>query len=149
MNINRLNYSVDIKAEKAKIWKALWDDSAYRDWSSIFFEGSYVVSDNWKEGSTVHFLGADQNGIYSTIETHIPNQIMAFRHIGNVVNGKEQPVDEETKKWSGTTEVYTLTEGTDHHTLSIDIDVFDEHLEFMKTTLPKALERIKTLSTEQ
>lgn len=141
--INKLQFSIDIKAEKTKIWEVLWNDAFYRDWASVFFEGSYAVTDNWKEGSTVHFLAPDQSGIYSTIERHIPNKIMGFKHIGNVVNGKEQPIDEETRKWSGATEMYTLTEEKDCITLRVEIDVLDEHLEFMSTTLPKALQKVK------
>ncbi|WP_297760556.1 hypothetical protein [uncultured Muriicola sp.] len=141
--INRLKFSIDIKAEKAKIWDALWSDSSYRNWASVFSEGSYAISENWEEGSKVLFLSPDQSGIYSIIKKHIPNKIMMFEHCGNVVKGKEQPIDDETKKWSGATEMYTLTEGTDTNTLTVDIDVLDEHLEFMSERLPKALEKIK------
>ncbi|HCR55090.1 MAG TPA: hypothetical protein DIW27_11785 [Cytophagales bacterium] len=143
MKINKLQFSIDIKAEKTKIWNALWNENAYRDWAGVFFEGSYAITDNWKEGSKVLFLSPDQSGIYSIIEKHIPNQIMMFRHIGKVVNGKEQPIDDETKKWTGAIETYTLTEGTNNNILSVEIDVLDEHLNFMKTTLPKALEKVK------
>ena len=149
MNINRLKFSIEIHAEKSKIWKALWDEHSYREWASVFFEGSYIVADNWQEGSKVFFLSPDQSGIYSTIETHIPNEMIEFKHIGNVVDGKEQPLDEETRKWSGATEMYSLTEGPDFNTLTIEIDVMDEHLDFMKTTLPKALEKMKALSINQ
>ena len=149
MKINRLLFSIDIKAEKNKIWKALWNENFYRDWASVFLEGSYAVTDNWKEGSKVLFLSPDQSGIYSIIETHIPNKLMMFKHIGNVIMGKEQPIDDETKKWSGATEIYTLTEGADNNTLTIEIDVLDEHLDFMTTTLPKALEKVKWLSENQ
>lgn len=144
MKISRLHFSVDIKAEKTRIWEALWEDSAYRDWTSLFSEGSHAITENWKEGSKVHFLGPDKSGIYSIIETHIPNKKMAFRHIGKVQNGKEQALDEETKQWSGTLEVYTLNEGTNSITLKVEIDVLEEHLEFMKDIFPKALQRIKS-----
>ncbi|TNM51559.1 hypothetical protein FHN55_22285, partial [Streptomyces sp. NP160] len=80
--INRLKFSIDIKAEKTAIWKALWNESCYREWASVFFEGSYAVTDEWKEGSKVHFLAPDQSGIYSLIEKHIPNNIIQFKHIG-------------------------------------------------------------------
>ena len=86
--INRLEFSIDIKAEKNMIWKALWNESSYREWASVFFEGSYAVTDNWEEGSKVHFLGPDQSGIYSIIEKHIPYKIIRFKHIGSVVGGK-------------------------------------------------------------
>ncbi|EDP72336.1 hypothetical protein FBALC1_14582 [Flavobacteriales bacterium ALC-1] len=141
--INRLKFSIDIKADKSKIWHALWDDSSYRDWASVFFEGSYADTDHWKEGSTVMFLAPDKSGIYSNIEKHIPNTMMSFKHIGNVIGGKEQPIDDDTKIWSGATETYTITEGVDHNILTVDIDILDEHVEFMSKTLPKALEKVK------
>ena len=141
--INRLEFSIDIKAERSTIWKALWDEDSYREWAGVFFEGSYAVTDNWKEGSKVHFLGPNLSGIYSIIEKHIPDKIIRFRHIGNVLGGKEQPLDNKTKKWSGATEIYTIIEGKDTHTLAVEIDVLDEHLEFMTKTFPKALEKVK------
>lgn len=142
--INRLTFSIDINADKETIWKALWDDNAYRQWAGVFYEGSYVVAKDWNEGSIVHFLIPDQSGIYSKIEKHVPNQIIQFKHIGTVVVGEEQPIDDETKKWSGATERYSISEGAETHTLTIDIDVLDEHLEYMSNTFPKALEKLKS-----
>jgi hypothetical protein len=146
MKINRLLFSIEIKATKNKIWTALWNDKSYRKWASVFFEGSYAISDNWKEGSRVLFLAPDQSGIYSIIERHNSAQIMHFKHIGKMLEGKEQAIDAETKKWSGTEEIYTLTEGTESNNLTIEIDVLEVHLDFMTEKLPKALEVIKQLS---
>lgn len=142
--ITRLEFAVDIKAEKTTIWKALWNESSYRDWASVFFEGSYAVTDNWAEGSKVHFLGPDQSGIYSIIEKHIPNEIIQFKHLGNVIGGKEEPINNDSQKWSGATEIYSLTEGKYTNTLEVKIDVLDEHLEFMTNTFPQAFEKIKS-----
>ena len=141
--INRLQFSIDIKADKEKIWKALWDDKHYRDWSGVFGEGSHYVVDNWEERSKIMFLASDQSGIYSLIERHVPNKIIQFKHIGSVVNGQEQPVDDEAKKWSGATETYSLVEGSGFFTLIVEIDILDEHVEFMSEKLPLALEKIK------
>lgn len=141
--INQLQFSITIDADTTTIWKALWDDTSYRDWVSVFQEGSYASTDDWKEGSIVHFLDQDKNGIYSIIQQHIPNETITFQHIGTVVNGKEQPVDEETKQWTGATETYTLSEDNNTITLIVNIDVLDEHLEFMNNAFPKALEKIK------
>ena len=141
--INRLEFSIDIQAEKATIWKALWDETYYRDWAGVFAEGSYYLADDLKAGSKIMFLGPDGSGIHSIIETHVPNKAIQFKHIGMVVDGKEQPIDDETRKWSGATENYSLIEGTDSISLVIQIDVLDEHLEFMSSKFPKALERVK------
>ena len=141
--INRLQFSIDIKADQEKIWKALWDDTHYRDWSGVFGEGSHYVVDNWEAGSKIMFLASDQSGIYSMIERHVPNKTIQFKHIGNVVNGKEQLVDDEAKKWTGATETYSLKDSSGFFTLLVEIDVLDEHVEFMSTKLPIALEKIK------
>ena len=68
---------------------------------------------------------------------------MMFKHLGNVINGIEQPIDEESKKWSGALETYKIEEGINCNTLTIEIDVLDEHLEFMNSAFPKALNKIK------
>ncbi|MEM7185631.1 MAG: hypothetical protein AAF466_03140 [Bacteroidota bacterium] len=141
--INQLVFTVEIEAKSETIWNALWDDQAYRQWTAVFFEGSYAVSDGWIEGSIVHFLAPGENGIYSRIEKHSPNRYIEFKHIGNVINGEEQPLDEETRKWSGATESYQLIQGERSYTLKVEIDVMDEHLESMSDAFPKALEVIK------
>ena len=141
--INRLQFSIDIKAEKTAIWNALWSERFYREWAGVFFQGSYAVTNDWEEGSTVHFLSPDQSGIYSIIEKHIPNNSIQFKHIGKVFEGKEQPLDDETKKWSGATESYRLIERNNSITLAVEIDVLNEHLEFMRNTFPQALQKIK------
>jgi hypothetical protein len=141
--INRLQFSIDIKADKEKIWRALWHDKNYRDWSGVFGDGSHYIVDNWKKGSKIMFLASDQNGIFSVIEKHVPNKMIQFKHIGTVVGGVEQPIDAETKKWSGTTETYSLRTGLGFYTLLIEIDVLDEHVAFMSEKLPIALEKIK------
>lgn len=141
--INRLTFSIQINAEKSKIWAALWNDTHYRDWANVFSDGSHAITENWKVGSTVMFVSPELSGIYSIIDTHIPNKVMKFRHIGVVVEGKEQAQDDDVKKWTGATETYTLTEGSEGCTLSVDIDVLDEHLDFMKERFPLALEKVK------
>lgn len=143
MKINRLEFSIDIQAKPSMIWEALWNEASYRKWVGVFFEGSFAISDNWKEGSTVLFLAPDQSGIYSLVEEHIPNKVMRFKHIGNVKEGIKLPLDDESKAWTGSSESYTLVEKADHVTLKVDIDVLDEHTEFMNQTFPKALDIIK------
>jgi len=65
--MNRKEFSIDIEADKATIWNALWNVSSYRDWTKVFFEGSYLVAESWEEGSHIHFIGPEANGIYSQL----------------------------------------------------------------------------------
>lgn len=146
MKIHRLQFSIVIKSDSKNIWATLWDHNSYKKWAAIFYKGSYVNADKWEEGCKVYFLAPDKSGIYSIIEKHIPNNIIEFKHIGSILNGKEQAIDKETKKWSGSTEIYALTKEKKGIKLAIEIDVLDAHLEFMSKKLPLALKKIKSLS---
>jgi len=53
--MSKLHFSTDIQAPRATVWNVLWNDATYREWTSVFSEGSYAVSD-WNEGSKVQFL---------------------------------------------------------------------------------------------
>lgn len=141
--IHQLQFSIEIKARASIIWKTLWDDNSYREWISTFSKGSYYLTDRLEQGSSIMFLAPDLSGIYSVIQSHIPNEMIQFKHIGLVANGEKQPMDAEVKKWTGTTEKYTLVNSKHYVTLLIDIDVLDQHVEFMTSKFPIALELIK------
>ncbi|MEW6468306.1 MAG: SRPBCC domain-containing protein [Bacteroidota bacterium] len=144
-NINRLSFAIQIKAPREKVWDVLWNDNSYRQWTRVFSEGSYAVSD-WKEGSKVHFLSPSGDGMYSTIAKSLRPELMSFKHLGVIKEGKEQPLGEESKKWSGAMENYTLREKDAGTALTVDIDVTDEHRKYFSEVFPKALQIVKELS---
>ena len=141
----KINFSIKIKAPAQKVWNVLWNDATYRKWTSVFCEGSYAVSD-WKEGSRIQFLSPGGGGMYSTIARSKSNEFMSFKHIGVMKGGKELPLDDETKKWTGALENYTLkeTEGTTE--LTAELDATEDHQKYFQETFPKALEKVKELS---
>jgi hypothetical protein len=143
--MKKQNYSIKIKASKEKVWNTLWNDATYKMWTSVFSEGSYAVSD-WNEGSKILFLSAEGGGMYSIIAKKTPNEFMSFKHLGVVKDGKEEPLDEESKKWSGSLENYKLQEIDGFTELSVQMDVTDEFLNYFDETFPKALEKIKELA---
>lgn len=143
--MKKLNFSIEIKAPKENVWAVLWDDTTYRQWTSAFSEGSYAVSD-WQEGSKVLFLSPEGEGMFSMIAKKIPNEFMSFKHLGTVKNGIEQPDSEETKKWSGAMENYSLEEKNGVTELTVAMDITEEHEKSFKEIFPKALESVKTLS---
>jgi uncharacterized protein YndB with AHSA1/START domain len=141
-DLKQLHYIIDIAAPREKVWRVLWDDASFRDWSSVFAEGSYAVSD-WKEGSTVQFIDPGSNaGMSSVIEQKRPNEFISFRHEAEIKDGKVQPPAD----WSGAHENYTLTSRDGGTTLKVDLDVADEHRAMFEEKFPKALHRIKALS---
>lgn len=139
------NFSVKINAPKEKVWDTLWNDESYRKWTSVFSEGSYADTD-WKEGSKVLFLSGDGSGMYSQVARNIPNEFMSFRHLGVVKNGIEQPMDEETKQWSGAMENYRLREKDGVTELTTEMDMTDDFADYFEKTLPQALEKVKELA---
>ena len=140
--MNRLHFSIDIKAPRERVWNVLWEDATYRDWTSVFSEGSYAVSD-WNEGSPVQFLDATgRSGMAAVIEKKRPGEFMSFRHDAEIKDGKTQP----PAGWSGAHENYTLTSHDGRTTLTVDLDTTDEYRQMFEGTFPRALERVKTLA---
>ncbi len=142
-----LHFTVMIAAPGEKVWQILWDEATYKKWTAVFSEGSHAISD-WKEGSKITFLSAGGDGMYSVIARLIPNEFMSFKHIGVIKNNEEQPIDEETKKWSGSFENYTLKETNGNTELIVDMDVADEYLDYFNKTFPNSLQVVKELAEQ-
>ncbi|WP_348813354.1 SRPBCC domain-containing protein [Flavobacterium maritimum] len=142
-----LDFKIEINAPKEKVWSVLWDDETYRKWTTVFCEGTYAVSD-WKQGSKIHFLSPNGEGMNSVIDTKIDNAYIAFKHLSEIKNFEVMPVDEATKEWTGAMETYRLTEDKGVAVLETKIDVVDKYVDYFKTTFPKGLEMVKKLSEE-
>lgn len=140
-----LHFKVQINAPREKVWKTLWDDKTYRMWAGVFSPGSYAVTD-WKEGSKTIFTSAEGEGMVSTIAKNIPNEFLSIKHLGMIKNGVEDLDSEETKKWSGAMENYTLKETEGVTELSVSMDTVEDYADYFNETFPKALEKVKELS---
>ena len=143
--MKKLNFRIDINAPREQVWKTLWEDTTYRQWTSVFSEGSYAVS-AWKEGSKIKFLSPEGSGMYSVIARLIPDEFMSFRHEGEVINGVEQVPTEEVSKWAGAMENYTLIQKDGVTELIVDMDITEDHEEYFRKTFPLALEKVKELA---
>jgi hypothetical protein len=144
-NMKTLHFSIDIAAPRKKVWKTLWDDATYREWTSVFSEGSFAESD-WKEGSKILFLDPSRNGMSSIIEKSIPDTEMKFRHVTEVKDGKEVPAEGKIKEWSGATESYFLEGGEGVTKLKVELETTDEYADHFKDIFPKGLQKVKELS---
>ncbi|WP_409417439.1 SRPBCC domain-containing protein [Flavobacterium sp. PS2] len=143
-----LEFVIRIKAPVETIWSVLWEDETYKKWTSVFCEGSHTISD-WNEGDKIHFMSPNGEGMYSVIETKIPNEYMAFKHLGEIKDFKELPIDEATKKWSGAMETYRLTEEDGFTVLEAKVDTLEKYIDYFKEVFPKGLEMVKELSEEK
>ena len=144
--MEKMNFSTSINAPKEKVWKVLWDDSSYRKWTSAFTEGSYAVTDNWKEGTKVLFLDVRGSGMVSKVSANKLNEFMSFEHLGEVKDGVEDTSSEKVKAWAGAHENYILKETGGKTELTVEMDITDEFKDFFSKIWPRALEQVKILS---
>jgi len=142
MTVKR-EYKIEIYADARMVWYALWDDVHYRKWTSAFNEGSYAKTDDWKEGSTVHFLNPEGNGMFSIITENKSFQKMTFTHKGEIKNFIEQPVNEKSAEWVNGIESYTLTEQNGMTNLLVEANLPEDFVEFTDQTFPVALRILK------
>ena len=144
--MEKLKFSTTLKAPKEKVWKVLWDDATYREWTTAFSEGSYAETDNWKEGSEVKFLDPKGSGMISRVAANRPMEFMSFEHLGEIREGVEDRESERIKAWAGAKENYLLTETNGITKLDVEMDVNEEYKNMFMEMWPKALEKVKTLS---
>lgn len=137
-----IDFSININAQKEKVWEVLWNDSSYRKWTSVFAEGSYAESD-WQQGSKIRFLTPKGDGMYSIIQKKVPFESMVFEHQGEIKNGIE-----EDKNWVGATEAYYLSETNGVTELKVQLNTTEEFKEYLSDTFPKALQAVKELSEQ-
>ncbi|MGL4597253.1 MAG: SRPBCC domain-containing protein [Bacteroidia bacterium] len=142
--MKQFSFTIDIQASREKIWSVLWSDASYRIWTTNFHTGSYAVSD-WNEGSKIHFLTPDGEGMFAVIEKKIINEHIAFRYLGVIKNFAEDTSDAEGIDWSEGFEKYTLTEIPTGIRLTADMNGSDHHVDFFNATFPKALNSVKEL----
>lgn len=150
MNVkNRLQFSVDIRASRERIWHALTAQESFRDWCTAFHPGSYFEGD-WSEGSEMRFLGpmpdGTVNGMVTRVVEHRPGEFIRCEHFGVIERGNLVLEGPEFDEWIPASESYTVTGGPDVFTLSVETEVPDSHLEHFTQQWPEALQRVKKLA---
>lgn len=140
--MQKMQFSIEINAPKAKVWTTLWSDETFRDWGNIIDEGQYMVGE-MKEGNEVQFLSASGYGVTSLLEKLVPNEFVQIRQMADT---QDHGAQEREKEWTGGAETYSLTENDGVTTLAVEIDVPSELEEIFEDRFPKALERIKALA---
>ena len=141
--MKKLQFSIEINASKESVWATLWEDASFRVWANLIDEGTYMRGE-MKEGNEIQFLSSlNGYGVTSLIEKLDLNAFVLFRHSADT---KEIGQQERKKEWTGGTESYSLTEKNRITTLTVNAEVPEELEEMFNISLPRALERIKTLA---
>jgi uncharacterized protein YndB with AHSA1/START domain len=144
--MKKLQFSVEIKAQKEQVWKTLWTDKTFRDWANNIDEGMYLLGE-MKEGNEVQFVSPLSGyGVTSLIEKLDPNEYMLFRHLADTEDHGQK---ERENEWTGGQESYSLKEHKGCTTLIVELDAPMEQVETFEQRMPKALDRVKTLAEKK
>jgi uncharacterized protein YndB with AHSA1/START domain len=144
-NIKNLIFTQEINASAETVWNLMWDKKVYIDWTSPFCEGSYYTGEI-ELGSRIHFMTPSGQGMYGDVFYLIPNKFIIFKHIGNVLNFNEMPLDAETEKWTGSFEAYKLDEVDGKTTLIVEVDCVEQYVNYMNEKFPFALQELKKIA---
>jgi uncharacterized protein YndB with AHSA1/START domain len=140
----RLQWSEFIAAPAARVDAVMTEQDTYRDWTSVFAEGSRYEG-SWRQGERIRFLGPSGDGMLAEIAEHRPGEFISIRHLGFIANGVEDTESEAARAWAPAYENYTLQRVPEGTQLVIDLDVFGDFADFMAETWPQALALLKAL----
>lgn len=141
-----LEFTIQINATAEKLWNCLWELENYTKWTSTFCKGSYYKTDSFSQGTKIHLLSPDGGGMYSILDKIIEHKILIFRHIGELKNFEEQPIDEKTQVWTNALESYELKSNENGTELIVKMDTIEEYIDYMNKTFPLALQELKKIA---
>lgn len=147
--MKRTQYKIDIKAPASTVYKTmlgLEDKSTYEAWTAEFNPTS-TYEGNWQKGSKILFIGTgedgEKGGMVSEIAENIPNQFVSIRHLGIVKDDTEITSGEEVEAWAGGLENYSFEKNNGMTTLTVDIDMVEDYIDYFDMAYPKALNKLK------
>jgi hypothetical protein len=102
MSLVKMSFTIDIEAQKQRVWDVMLGEKTYGEWTSAFSPGSSFEG-NWSEGSDIRFVGKDENGnrcgLYSRIVANRKFEFLGIEHLGSISSGVEERAG--TSKWAG------------------------------------------------
>lgn len=143
--IKKIVFEQEIKASAETVWNKMWDKKTYSEWTTPFCAGTYFTGEI-ELGSRIHFIAPSFDGMYSDVFYLIPNKLIIFKHIGNLKDLKELPLDAEAERWTGSFETYKLNEVDGITTVTAEIDCVPEYIDYMNEKFPLALQELKKIS---
>lgn len=144
-NIQKLVFNIEINASAETVWNKMWDKKSYTNWTKPFCEGTYYTGE-LETGNRIHFIAPSFDGMFSDVFYMVPNKIIIFKHIGNLKDLKELPLDAETEKWTGSFETYKLNEVDGVTMVIAEIDCMSEYIDYMNAKFPLAMQELKKIS---
>lgn len=150
--MEKLQFKIKINASPEKVYSTMLglnNKNTYEYWTAAFnptstFEGS------WLKGSKICFVGTDENGkrggMVSEVLDNNPFQFVSIRHNGFIDGENEITTGELVEKWAGGLENYSFEENQGITTVTVDIDVISEYLDYFNEHYPIALGKLKEIA---
>jgi len=152
--MKKLQYKVSINAPATKVYDFMLGisrKSTYEQWT-YWFNPTSTYEGSWDKGTKILFIGVDENGekggMVSRIAESIPNRFVSIQHYGILKADQEITKGPEVEKWANGFENYTFEDNNDATTITVDLDVTDDFIDYMNETYPKALNRLKEICEE-
>jgi len=150
--MKKLQFKKEIKASAEKVYETmlgLKDKATYEFWVKVFNPTS-TYEGEWSAGSKIRFIGTDENGkragMVSEVVQNIPAQFVSIRHYGFLDGDTEITTGEQVEKWAGGHENYSFQENNGSTTVTVEMDIIEEYLDYFADAYPKALEKLKEIS---
>jgi hypothetical protein len=150
--MKKLEFKEKIQASAQKVYETmlgLKDKSTYEYWTATFNPTS-TYEGSWEKGSKILFVGVDGNGkrggMVSLVEENVPGRFVSAKHYGFLDGDQEITTGEMVEKWAGGHENYRFEEENGVTTVTVEIDMVDDHVDYFQNTYPKALEKLKEIS---
>jgi uncharacterized protein YndB with AHSA1/START domain len=147
MSLVKMSLTIDIEAQKQRVWDVMLGEKTYGEWTSAFSPGSSFEGD-WSEGSAIRFVGKDENGnlcgLYSRIVANHKFEFLGIEHLGGINSGVDEPAD--ASEWAGAREDYHFSEKNGVTTVRIEQDMVAEYEAMFQEMWPNALQKLKVLA---
>jgi hypothetical protein len=150
--MKKVQFKTEINAPITKVYitmLGLDNKATYEAWTAEFnptstFEGS------WEKGSKILFIGTgedgEKGGMIAEIAENIPNKFVSIRHYGILKGDTEITSGEEVEKWAGELENYWFEEHNGITSVTVEVGVSDEYMDYFQSTYPKALQKLKEIT---
>lgn len=149
--MKKLQFKVNIHAPATKVYDFMLginSKSTYEQWTSLFNPTS-TYEGSWDKGNKMLFIGIDEKGekggMVSRIADNILNQFISIQHYGLLKSGKEITEGPDVEKWANGFENYSFEENNGITSLTVDLDITEDFLDYMNETYPNALGKLKEL----
>ena len=150
--MKKLQFRKDINASAEKVYNTMLgidNIETYNQWTSEFNPTS-TYEGSWEKGAKIYFIGTDENGkrggMVSEIADNIPFRFVSIRHLGILDGENEITEGAEVEKWAGMLENYSFDENKGVTTVTAEIDITEDFLDYFNTTWPMALNKLKDLA---